>query len=188
MRSYRPAPITSAASSSISSCITTRTASRIRSTPSPARNASRSSGRADSSRAIGVFSFGGFLRNTPRITPMAHLTADLPNPTTPRDSYGLGRSIRGVPGVCNRSARTANAALFTESCGSQSNRLELSASAVSAEVPSGDRPAHSALANLLRRARQRSRPHASTSSQDETSGRLLRSLLPTFREPAEPAA
>ena len=37
--------------------------------------------------SIGVFSFGGFLRNTPRITPMAHLTADPRNPTTPRDLY-----------------------------------------------------------------------------------------------------
>ena len=42
--------------------------------------------QADSSRAIGVFSFVGSWRNT-RITPMAHLTVDPPKPTTPRDSY-----------------------------------------------------------------------------------------------------
>ena len=34
-----------------------------------------------------MFSFGGFLRNTPRITPMAHPIVDLPKPTTPWDSY-----------------------------------------------------------------------------------------------------
>jgi hypothetical protein len=50
----RWAPIASAASSSISSCITIRIASRVRSTPSPARRAARSSETAESSRAIGV--------------------------------------------------------------------------------------------------------------------------------------
>ena len=57
-RSYRPAPITSVASSSIRSCNATRTASRIRSTPSPARNTSSSSVRADWDKAIGEISFG----------------------------------------------------------------------------------------------------------------------------------
>src|SRR5215207_1801682 len=44
----------SAASTSINSCSTIVTASRIRSTPSPARNASSRSDTADSDRAIGV--------------------------------------------------------------------------------------------------------------------------------------
>ena len=61
VRSYRPAPITSDASASISSCSTVRTDSRIRSTPSPARNASNSSDRADWDRAIGEISFSEYL-------------------------------------------------------------------------------------------------------------------------------
>src|SRR3954451_19831129 len=52
-RSYLGAPIRSVASASISSCITIRTDSRTRSTPSPARNASSSSDRADWDKAIG---------------------------------------------------------------------------------------------------------------------------------------
>lgn len=53
VRSYRCAPITPAASNSTSSCNTRRTHSRIRSTPSPARNASSNSDRADWDKAIG---------------------------------------------------------------------------------------------------------------------------------------
>src|SRR3954447_7951216 len=47
----------SLASASISSCITIRTDSRTRSTPSPARNASSSSDTADWGRAIGGLLF-----------------------------------------------------------------------------------------------------------------------------------
>ena len=54
VRWYRLAPITLVASSSISSCNATRTASWIRFTPSPVRNASSSSDRADWDKAIGV--------------------------------------------------------------------------------------------------------------------------------------
>jgi hypothetical protein len=43
-----------------------------------------------------VFSFVGSWRNTPRITPMAHLTVDPPNPTTPRDSYQTGMRAHGA--------------------------------------------------------------------------------------------
>src|SRR4051794_1696514 len=57
LRSYRAAPIRSVASASISSCITIRTDSRTRSTPSPAPNASSSSDRADWGRAIGELLF-----------------------------------------------------------------------------------------------------------------------------------
>src|SRR3954471_22773639 len=57
VRSYGAAPIHSVASASISSCNATRTDSRIRSTPSPARNASSSSDRADWGRAIGELLF-----------------------------------------------------------------------------------------------------------------------------------
>src|SRR4051794_889968 len=57
LRSYRAAPICSVASASISSCNAIRTDSRIRSTPSPARNASSSSDRADWGRAIGGLLF-----------------------------------------------------------------------------------------------------------------------------------
>ena len=58
VRSYRPAPIRSVASASINSCITIRTDSRIRSTPSPLRNASSSSDTADWDKAIGGDPFG----------------------------------------------------------------------------------------------------------------------------------
>src|SRR3954452_16431053 len=57
VRSYRAAPIAAAASVSISSCSTIRTDSRIRSTPSPARNASSSSDTADWDNAIGGLLF-----------------------------------------------------------------------------------------------------------------------------------
>src|SRR3954466_12207034 len=57
VRSYFAAPIFSVASVSISSCITIRTDSRTRSTPSPARNASSSSDTADWGRAIGDLLF-----------------------------------------------------------------------------------------------------------------------------------
>ena len=53
VRSYLAAPITCSASSSINSCNATCTASRIRSTPSPARNASNNSDKADWDKAIG---------------------------------------------------------------------------------------------------------------------------------------
>src|SRR3954451_21580548 len=58
VRSYFPAPISSVASASISSCMTIRTDSRTRSTPSPVRNASRSSDTADWDKAIGEVPFG----------------------------------------------------------------------------------------------------------------------------------
>src|SRR3954452_7662722 len=61
VRSYRPAPINSDASVSISSCITMRTDSRTKSTPSPARNASSSSDTTESGSAIGEVSFSGYL-------------------------------------------------------------------------------------------------------------------------------
>jgi hypothetical protein len=54
-RSYLAAPVRSVASASISSCITIRTDSRIRSTPSPVRNASSSSETADAEFAISGF-------------------------------------------------------------------------------------------------------------------------------------
>src|SRR3954453_9980282 len=58
VRSYFPEPISSVASASISSCMTIRTDSRTRSTPSPVRNASRSSDTADWDKAIGEVPFG----------------------------------------------------------------------------------------------------------------------------------
>ena len=61
VRSYRAAPIRSLAYSSINSCSTSRTAPRIKSAPSPARNASSSSDRADWGKAIGEISFGEYL-------------------------------------------------------------------------------------------------------------------------------
>src|SRR4051812_7839065 len=59
VRSYFPAPTRSVASASINSCMTIRTDSRTRSTPSPARNASSSSDTADWDKAIGGDSFFG---------------------------------------------------------------------------------------------------------------------------------
>ena len=53
VRSYRPAPKCSAASASISSCITRRTDSLTRSRPSVVRNASNNSDTADWGTAIG---------------------------------------------------------------------------------------------------------------------------------------
>src|SRR3954447_2288331 len=92
VRSYLAAPIRSVASASINSCITIRTDSRIKSTPSPVRNASSSSDTADWGRAIGADSFngeylavhtedhaGGPLRLGAAPSP--------PNPTTPRDAH-----------------------------------------------------------------------------------------------------
>src|SRR4029434_7435299 len=64
----------SLASVSISSCITSRTDSRIRSTPSPARNASSSSDATDWDNAIGENLLVSTCRYTPRIPPMAPLT------------------------------------------------------------------------------------------------------------------
>src|SRR5688572_29556026 len=63
LRSQRSAPICSA---TINSCITTRAASRTRSTPSPARNASNGSDRTDCDRAIGEGSPSGALAGTHR--------------------------------------------------------------------------------------------------------------------------
>src|SRR3954468_24350872 len=57
VRSYFAAPIFSVASVSINSCITIRTDSRIKSTPSPVRNASSNSDTADWGRAIGGLLF-----------------------------------------------------------------------------------------------------------------------------------
>lgn len=45
-----------------------------------------------------MFSLVGSWRNTPRITPMAHLTVGPRNPTTPRDSYAfVFASPEGTP-------------------------------------------------------------------------------------------
>src|SRR3954468_4167843 len=89
----------------MSSCRTIRTDSRIRSTPSPARNASSNSDTADWDNAIGGLLFSVCLavhtedpadgpqpqQATPQITS---------KPTTPRDSYvargrsGLSRAVQ----------------------------------------------------------------------------------------------
>ncbi len=61
VRSYRPAPITAVASASISSCIATRTHSRMKSVPSPVRNTSINSDTADWDIAIGEISFDEYL-------------------------------------------------------------------------------------------------------------------------------
>src|SRR3954447_9335369 len=81
--------------------MTIRTDSRIRSTPSPVRNASSNSDTADWGRAIGGDSFNGeYLAvhtedhadgpPTPGAAPL------LPNPTTQRDPYCLARVIRAA--------------------------------------------------------------------------------------------
>ena len=46
--------------------------------------------------------FGGFFRNTPRITPMAHPTVDPRKPTTPRDSYASRWNVDD--GICDSSS------------------------------------------------------------------------------------
>jgi hypothetical protein len=94
VRSHRSAPMTAVASVSISCCNAHWASSRTRSTPSPAARAASSSDKADSSRAIGVFSFGWFSRNTPRITPMAHPHGDGPQPHHSRGLY-LASSVAG---------------------------------------------------------------------------------------------
>src|SRR5215216_4727922 len=91
VRSYRAAPILSVASASISSCMTIRTDSRIRSTPSPVRNASSSSDTADWGRAIGGDSFDEYLAVHTEDHADGPLTLGaaplLPKPTTPGDAY-----------------------------------------------------------------------------------------------------
>src|SRR4051794_38004239 len=90
VRSYLAAPIRSVASASIRSCMTIRTDSRTRSTPSPVRNASSSSDTADWDKAIGGFPSVSAWPYTPKISPMAaYFTPPrrTSNPTTPRDAY-----------------------------------------------------------------------------------------------------
>lgn len=64
VRSHGSAPIFAVASVSINCCSAHWASSRTRSVPSPTRNASSRSETADSSRAIGVFSFGVHLVGT----------------------------------------------------------------------------------------------------------------------------
>src|SRR4051794_1888465 len=114
VRSYFPAPISSVASASINSCMTIRTDSRTRSTPSPVRNASRSSDTADWDKAIGGDSFfGEYLAvHTEDPADGPYIVGAAPprpqNPTTPRDAYpvvpGWRAGRRLLPGQ-GRSAR-----------------------------------------------------------------------------------
>src|SRR4051794_8031504 len=97
VRSYLAAPMRSVASASISSCMTIRTDSRIKSTPSPERNASSNSDTADWGRAIGGDSFNGeyLAVHTENHAdgPLTLGAAPLhPNPTTRRDAYKTGNS------------------------------------------------------------------------------------------------
>src|SRR4051794_17947956 len=92
VRSYFAAPARSVASASINSCMTIRTDSRIRSTPSPVRNASSNSDTADWGRAIGGDPFfGEYLAVHTENHADGPLTLGaaplLPNPTTQRDAY-----------------------------------------------------------------------------------------------------
>jgi hypothetical protein len=61
VRSYRPAPIAAVASASISSCIATRTHSRMKSVPSPVQNTSSNPDTAESGKAVGEISFDEYL-------------------------------------------------------------------------------------------------------------------------------
>jgi hypothetical protein len=71
-----------------------RTATRIRSTPSPAHSAARSSeGQNRPEPSVSPPSVGSW-RNTPRITPMAHPTGGARKPTTLRGSYLDGEAIQ----------------------------------------------------------------------------------------------
>src|SRR3954454_23914756 len=79
----------------MSSCRTIRTDSRIRSTPSPARNASSSSDTADWDNAIGGLLFSVCLAvhtEDPADGPMLQqgTPSITPNPTTPGDSHQRG--------------------------------------------------------------------------------------------------
>jgi len=111
VRSYRPAPILSAASVSISSCNTNWTDSRIRSTPSPARKAPSNSDATVLDNAIGGISFCGYCAvDTENLADGVSCPADPPttqNPTTPGDSHGCTPQ-RGWPvwstGLLGRSA------------------------------------------------------------------------------------
>ena len=76
VRSCGRAPIISVASASINACNTISTERRMTSTSPPARTASSSSDRSNSSWASGVVSFVNPARSTTTITPMAHLTVD----------------------------------------------------------------------------------------------------------------
>src|SRR5690606_34036099 len=93
VRSWQAATINAAASPSINSWSTRRTDSQIRSTPSPARNASSSSDTADSDRAIGCFSswcaLGGTHRESRR---WPHYVVD--PPAAPKPHHLTGRSLR----------------------------------------------------------------------------------------------
>ena len=84
------APITSAALASINCCNPHSARWRIRSPSWSTSIAARSSDKADSDRPS-VCSPSWVLGGTHQeITPMAHLTVDPRNPTTPRDSYPRG--------------------------------------------------------------------------------------------------
>jgi hypothetical protein len=116
VRSYFAAPMRSVASASISSCMTIRTDSRIRSTPSPVRNASRSSDTADWDKAIGGFPSVSAWPYTPKISPMAPMRSEPlrypSNPTTPRDAHDVSVTGRYL----SRNSRAARRGLlFPES-------------------------------------------------------------------------
>src|SRR4051794_29163745 len=101
VRSYFPAPISSVASASISSCMTIRTDSRTRSTPSPVRNASRSSDTADWDKAVDfraddctvVVSDGSTLTET------VTLDGCTPTPVTPPAAPPATGDCKITPGV-----------------------------------------------------------------------------------------
>src|SRR3954469_13385328 len=121
VRSYFAAPISSVASASISSCMTIRTDSRTRSTPSPVRNASSSSDTADWDKAIGEVPFGECLpvhtedpADGPYIvgaappapkTPPLH--GRLLEPRSPRRWRG-GNGPEGVTGGLHKNSTIAN--------------------------------------------------------------------------------
>src|SRR4051812_42972978 len=109
VRSYLPAPIRSVASASISSCMTIRTDSRTRSTPSPVRNASSNSDTADWDKAIGEVPFGECLAvHTEDPADGPHIVGAAPpapkNPTTPRDAYGPPLTHLGKVRVAGQSS------------------------------------------------------------------------------------
>ena len=91
VRSCGRAPIISVASASINACNTISTERRMTSISPPARTASSSSDRSNSSWASGVVSFVNPARNTTTITPMAHLTVD-PHLTYTTRRDGIGGS------------------------------------------------------------------------------------------------
>ena len=103
VRSYRPAPTAAVASASISSCIATRTHSRMKSVPSPVRNTSSSSDKADWDKAIGEISFDEYLavhiENLAGGPLHSGRRAVTPNPTTPRGAVGRDVTELRSPGI-----------------------------------------------------------------------------------------